>query len=233
MIYLDHNATTPIDPAVSEAMMPFILQHFGNPSSTHMLGQQAKQAVEKARGQVASLLNATPEEIIFTSGGSESNNMVLKGVAWKYRNRGNHLITSTIEHPSVLNVCTYLEQQGYRVTYLPVDSFGRIRPADLEMAITNQTMLVSVMHANNETGTIQPIRELAAIAHDHGVFFHTDAAQTVGKVPTDVHQMGIDFLTVAGHKLYAPKGIGALYIRQGIQLDPYIHGAGQIGRAHV
>lgn len=226
MIYLDYNATTPIDPAVAEAMMPYILEHYGNPSSSHELGRTAQQAVEKARVQVAALLNASPDEIIFTSGGSESNNMVIKGIAWKYYSKGNHIITSAIEHPSVLSVCTYLEKQGYQITYLSVDSFGQVRPADLEAAITGQTILVSVMHANNETGTIQPIQELATISHRHGAFFHTDAAQSVGKIATDVKQLGIDFLTVAGHKLYAPKGIGALYIRQGVQLDPFIHGAG-------
>lgn len=226
MIYLDNNATTPIDPLVAEAMMPYILEHFGNPSSSHALGQTAKRAVEKARAQVASLLNASTDEIIFTSGGSESNNTVIKGIAWKFRDKGNHIITSAVEHPSVLNVCSYLEKQGYAITYLPVDVYGRVLPDDLSKAISSQTILVSVMHANNETGTIQPIRELAAIAHQHGAFFHTDAAQSVGKISTDVRQMDVDFLTIAGHKLYAPKGIGALYIRQGIQIDPFIHGAG-------
>lgn len=226
MIYLDNNATTPIDPMVAEAMMPYILEHFGNPSSSHTLGQTAKRAVEQARAQAASLLNATADEIIFTSGGSESNNMVIKGIAWKYRAKGTHIITSSIEHPSVLNVCAYLQKQGYVITYLPVDAYGQVQQDDLSKALTNQTILVSVMHANNETGTIQPIRELAAIAHQHGAFFHTDAAQSVGKIPTDVREMGVDFLTVAGHKLYAPKGIGALYIRQGVEIDPFIHGAG-------
>lgn len=226
MIYLDHNATTPIDPVVAQAMMPYIFEHYGNPSSSHMLGQTAKQAVERARKQLAALLNALPDEIIFTSGGSESNNMVIKGVAWKYKEKGNRIITSVIEHPSVLKVCTYLEQSGYEIICLPVDSYGQVRPADLEALISEQTLLVSVMHANNETGTIQPIKELAAIAHRHGALFHTDAAQSVGKITTDVKDMDVDFLTVAGHKLYAPKGIGALYIRQGIRIDPFIHGAG-------
>jgi len=226
MIYLDHNATTPIDPVVAQAMMPYIFEHYGNPSSSHMLGQTAKQAVEQARKQLASLLNALPDEIIFTSGGSESNNMVIKGIAWKYKEKGNQIITSVIEHPSVLKVCTYLEEEGYEIIYLPVDSYGQVRPADLEAVISDQTLLVSVMHANNETGTIQPIKELAAIAHRHGALFHTDAAQSVGKITTDVRDMDVDFLTVAGHKLYAPKGIGALYIRQGIRIDPFIHGAG-------
>lgn len=226
MIYLDNNATTPIDPAVAAAMMPYILEHYGNPSSSHALGRTAKQAVETARAQVAGLINASPDEVIFTSGGSESNNTVIKGVAWKYRSKGNHIIISSVEHPSVLNVCLWLEQQGYKITCLPVDAYGRVRAADLEAAITDQTILVSVMHANNETGTIQPIQELAAISHRHGAFFHTDAAQSIGKIAVDIRPLGVDFLTVAGHKLYAPKGIGALYIRQGIQIDPYIHGAG-------
>ena len=226
MIYLDNNATTPIDPAVAAAMMPYILEHYGNPSSSHSLGRTAKQAVETARSQVADLLNAAPDEIIFTSGGSESNNTVIKGVAWKYRSKGNHIIISSIEHPSVMNVCIWLEKQGYQITYLPVDTYGVVHPEDLEAAITDQTILVSVMHANNETGTIQPIQELASISHQHGAFFHTDAAQSLGKIDVDVRRLGIDFLTVAGHKLYAPKGIGALYIRQGIQIDPFIHGAG-------
>jgi len=226
MIYLDNNATTPIDPAVAQAMMPYIFEHYGNPSSSHMLGQAARKAVEQARTQLASLLNALPDEIIFTSGGSESNNMVIKGVAWKYKEKGNQIIISVIEHPSVLKVCAYLEQEGYEIIYLPVDSYGQVRPTDLEAVISEQTLLVSVMHANNEIGTIQPIKELAAITHRHGALFHTDAAQSVGKITTDVKDMGVDFLTVAGHKLYAPKGIGALYIRQGVQIDPFIHGAG-------
>ena len=226
MIYLDYNATTPIDAQVSAAMLPYINQHFGNPSSGHEYGQIAKAAVEKARGQVADLLHAEPDEIYFTSGGSESNNTAIKGVAWRHRDKGNHIITSTIEHPAVLNVCEWLSHQGFEITYLPVDSFGRVNPVDLESAITDRTILVTIMHANNETGTIQPIRELAAISHQHGVFFHTDAAQSVGKIPTDVKDMDVDFLTVAGHKLYAPKGIGALYIRRGSQIDSLIHGAG-------
>ena len=226
MIYLDYNATTPIDAQVSEAMLPYINQHFGNPSSGHAYGQTAKAAVEQARGQVAALLNAEPDEIFFTSGGSESNNTAIKGVAWRYHDKGNHIITSTIEHPAVLNVCEWLSHQGFEITYLPVDSFGCVNPVDLESAITNRTILVTIMHANNETGTIQPIQELAAISHRHGAFFHSDAAQSVGKISTNVKDMDVDFLTVAGHKLYAPKGIGALYIRSGIRIDSLIHGAG-------
>ena len=226
MIYLDYNATTPIDEKVKNAMLPFIEQHYGNPSSSHAFGRTAKAAVEKARRQVAALLNAFPDEICFTSGGSEANNMAIKGAAWRYRSKGRHIITSSIEHPAVLNVCGWLSHQGFEITYLPADSYGCVRPADLEAAMTSGTILVSVMHANNETGAIQPIRELAAISHRHGALFHTDAAQSVGKIPTDVKQLDLDFLSIAGHKLYAPKGIGALYIRRGVQIDPLIHGAG-------
>ncbi len=226
MIYLDYNATTPIDEKVKMAMLPFIEQHYGNPSSGHGFGRVAKAAVEKAREQVAALLNAQPDEICFTSGGSEANNMAIKGAAWRYRAKGRHIITSGIEHPAVLNVCRWLSHQGFEITYLPVDPSGCVKPADLENAMTDQTILVSVMHANNETGTIQPIRELAAISHRQGALFHTDAAQSVGKIPTDVKELGLDFLSLAGHKLYAPKGIGALYIRRGVQIDPLIHGAG-------
>ena len=226
MIYLDYNATTPIDVQVSEAMLPYINQHFGNPSSGHEYGRIAKAAVEQARGQVAALLNAESDEIYFTSGGSESNNTAIKGVAWRHRDKGNHIITSTIEHPAVLNVCEWLSHQGFEITYLPVDSFGCVNPVDLESVITDRTILVTIMHANNETGTIQPIHELAAVSHRYGALFHTDAAQSVGKIATDVKDMGVDFLTIAGHKLYAPKGIGALYIRRGIQIDSLIHGAG-------
>jgi len=226
MIYLDYNATTPVDPGVAKALMPFIFQHFGNPSSSHAYGQTAKAAVEKARGQVAKLMNCTPSEVLFTSGGSESNNTALKGVAWHLKNKGHHIITSEIEHPAVLNVCTWLSTQGFEITYLPVDALGQVRPDDLAAALTDHTILVSIMHANNETGTIQPIRQLSELAHRRGALFHTDAAQSVGKIATDVQDLGVDLLTIAGHKLYAPKGIGALYIRQGIEIDALIHGAG-------
>lgn len=226
MIYLDYNATTPIDETVGQAMLPFITQHFGNPSSNHEFGQIAKAAVEKAREQVAKLLNAYPDEIYFTSGGSESNNTAIKGLAWHEQKRGRHIITSQIEHPAVLNVCAWLQTQGFKITYLPVNFEGLVDPTDLEAALTEQTILVSIMHANNETGTIQPISELTEISHRNGVRFHTDAAQSVGKIPTDVKELGVDFLTIAGHKLYAPKGIGALYIRRGVEIEPLIHGAG-------
>jgi cysteine desulfurase len=230
-IYLDYNATTPIDPAVAEAMQPYIAKHYGNPSSVHEYGRTAKNAVEGARQQVAALLSCTPEEIIFTGGGSESNNSVLKGVAYTYRHQGNHLITSAVEHPAIINPCRFLEQQGVRVTYLPVDRTGIVDPADVRRAITPQTILISIMHANNEVGTLQPIVEISRIAREHGVLMHTDAAQSVGKIPTLVDELGVDFLSIAGHKVYAPKGIGALYTRGGVALEPLIHGAGhEFGR---
>jgi cysteine desulfurase len=230
-IYLDYNATTPVDPAVAEAMQPYIAMHYGNPSSTHMYGRTTKDAVERARQQVADLLGCAPEEIIFTGGGSESNNTVLKGVAYTYRHRGNHLITSAVEHPAIIHPCRFLEQQGVRVTYLPVDRTGMVDPADVRQAITAQTILISIMHANNEVGTLQPITEISRIAREHGVLMHTDAAQSVGKIATRVNELGVDLLSVAGHKVYAPKGIGALYIRSGIALEPLIHGAGhEFGR---
>ncbi len=224
-IYLDYNATTPIDPVVVEAMRPYLEEHFGNPSSTHWYGVQAKLAVEKARKQVAELLNCGADEIIFTSSGSESNNHAIKGVAFANRDKGNHIITSSIEHPAVSEVCQYLERHGFQVTYVAVDEFGVVDLEALENAISPQTILVTVMHANNEVGTIQPVAEIARIAKKHGVLVHTDAAQSVGKIPTDVKELGVDLLTVAGHKLYAPKGIGALYIRHGVTLEKLVHGA--------
>lgn len=226
MIYLDYNATTPIDKEVADAMLPFIYENYGNPSSNHTLGMVNKDAVEQARCQMARLLNCTPEEITFTSGGSESNNTVIKGVAYTNRHKGNHIITSSIEHPAVLNPCNYLERNGYHISYLPVKEDGRVDISNLEKLITKETLLVTIMHSNNETGVIQPVREIAEICHRHGVLLHTDASQSVGKVPIDVEELGIDFLTVAGHKLYAPKGTGALYTRKGITIEPLIHGAG-------
>jgi len=226
MIYMDYNATTPIRTEVVEAMLPFLYGNYGNPSSVHEMGKTAKTAVEKARGQVANLLNCHPSEIIFTSGGSESNNMVIKGVAHTYKNKGNHIITSVIEHPAILKPLQYLESIGYKVTYVGVDQYGMVNPSDIERLITDETILVTVMHANNETGTIQPIKDIADICKKYDVFLHTDASQSVGKIPTDVNELGVDFLTIAGHKLYAPKGIGALYIREGIVIEPLIHGAG-------
>ncbi|MGD9375187.1 MAG: cysteine desulfurase family protein, partial [Anaerolineae bacterium] len=228
-IYLDYNATTPIAREVAEAMVPYLYEYFGNPSSSHPYGVATKRAVEAARAQVADLLGCEAGEVIFTSGGTESNNYAIKGVALAHRERGNHIITSAIEHPAVIKVCTWLEEQGFRVTVLPVDEYGLVDPASLEAAISADTLLVTIMHANNEVGTVQPIAELAEIAHQHGALMHTDAAQSVGKIPVRVAELGVDLLSVAGHKLYAPKGVGALYVRDGLALAPLIHGAGHEG----
>lgn len=227
-IYLDYNATTPVDPRVRAAMLPYLGDQFGNPSSSHAFGRAAWTAVERARRQVADLLGCTPEEILFTSGGSESDNLAIQGVAFASRSRGRHIITSVIEHPAVLNTCRYLsEQHGFDVTYVDVDRYGRVSPEDVRRAIRADTVLISIMHANNETGTIQPIEEISAIAHSVDVPFHTDASQSVGKIPTRVTDLGVDLFTIAGHKVYAPKGIGALYVRGGINLQPIIYGGGQ------
>ncbi|OIJ13832.1 cysteine desulfurase NifS [Anaerobacillus arseniciselenatis] len=228
-VYLDYNASTPIASEVREAMLPFFESHYGNPSAMHFEGIQAKQAVENARKQVASLLQCQPNEIIFTSGGSESNNHVLKGVFTTFRNKGNHIITTTIEHPAIMNPCRFLESLGAKVTYVTVDQNGKINPNDIKNAITEETILITVMHSNNEVGTVQPIREIGRLAKKHDILFHTDASQSVGKIPMDVNDLKVDFLTIAGHKLYAPKGIGALYIRGGIEIEPLMHGAGHEG----
>jgi cysteine desulfurase len=225
-IYLDYNASTPIAPEVAETMKPFLSQHFGNPSSPHWAGIPAKEAVEHARKQVADLLQCHPNEIVFTSGGSESNNHVIKGVFFALKEKGNHIITTQIEHPAVLNPCRFLEKLGAEVAYLPVDRYGKVDPQDVQRAVTRKTILITVMHANNEVGTIQPIKEISNIAKKHGILFHTDAAQSVGKIVTEVDDLGIDLLSVAGHKIYAPKGVGALYVREGTSLEPFIHGAG-------
>jgi cysteine desulfurase len=228
-IYLDYNASTPIDPAVAAAMRPFLEDHFGNPSSGHCAASSAKAALENARGQVAAVLGAESDEIVFTSGGSEANNLALKGVAWALHGKGSHIITSAIEHPAVLGPCRFLERHGFNVTVVPVDSCGRVDPDDVSRAITLQTVLISIMHANNEVGTIQPIAEVSRIAREHGILIHTDAAQSVGKIATDVNALSVDLLTVAGHKVYAPKGVGALYVRRGTPLEPLVHGAGHEG----
>jgi cysteine desulfurase len=224
-IYLDYNATTPIDPEVAEAMRPYLYEHFGNPSSSHWYGRRTKEAVEQARQQVAQLLQCHRDEVVFTSGGSEANNYAIKGVALAHRQRGNHLITSTVEHPAVIEVCKYLETKGFEVTYVPVDACGRVAVDTVARAIRPQTLLITIMHANNEVGTIQPIADIAALARQHGVLMHTDAAQSVGKIPTEVDTLGVDLLSIAGHKLYAPKGIGVLYIRRGTRLEKLLHGA--------
>jgi cysteine desulfurase len=227
-IYLDYNATTPIDPGVVEAMLPYLSEHFGNPSSSHSYGYIAHQAVDTARAQVAQLLGCTAKEITFTGGGSESDNLAIRGIALAYQNKGNHIITQITEHPGVLKTCRALERlHGFRVTYLPVDRSGRVNTGAVEAAIDDKTVLITIMHANNETGTLQPIAEIAKIARKHGVLLHTDAAQSVGKIPVRVEALGVDLLTVAGHKLYAPKGIGALYSRHDLNLEPVIYGGGQ------
>jgi cysteine desulfurase len=225
-IYLDYNATTPIAHEVAEVMAPFLRDHFGNPSSSHSYGIVAKKAIEAARSLVADLLGCGPQNVVFTSGGTESNNAAIKGIAWGCRDRGRQIITSAIEHPAVMEVCRWLEVQGFPLIILPVDRDGLINPGELERAISSDTLLVTVMHANNEVGAIQPIAELASIAHRHGALFHTDAAQSIGKIPVSVDELCVDLLTVAGHKLYAPKGIGALYVRDGIHLENLLHGAG-------
>ena len=226
-IYLDYNATTPHDPEVIEAMRPYFEEEFGNPSSSHYYGSKPKQAVIKAREQVASLLNCASEEIIFTSGGTESNNFAIKGCAESFGHKGNHIITSQIEHPAVLEVCRFLGKNGFEVTYLPVDEFGLVNVADVKAAIRKKTVLISIMHANNEVGTIEPIAEIAQLAKQHDIIFHTDAAQSVGKLSVDVSKLGVDLLSIAGHKVYAPKGVGALYMRKGLSPAKLMHGAGQ------
>ena len=225
-VYLDFNASTPLDPRVAETMRAALQDGYGNPSSPHWAGAPAKQLVETGRGEVAALLGCAPEEVVFTSGGSEANNLALKGAFFAASDRPVHIITTRIEHPSVLAPCAFLERRGARVTYLPVDHTGLIDPDDLRRAIGSDTVLVSIMHANNETGTIEPIEACARIAREHRVLFHTAAAQSVGKIATRVEELGVDLLSIAGHKLYAPKGIGALYIRTGVRLEPLIHGAG-------
>ena len=226
-VYLDYNATTPVDPEVAKEMILFIESFYGNPSSSYSIGRSNKEAVEKARAQVARLINSQPEEIYFTSCATESNNLAIKGVAWANRDKGCHIITSEIEHPAVTEVCKYLGLEGFEITSLPVDQYGRIDPKDVENAIRKDTILITIMHANNEVGTIQPIQEIGAIARQKKIVFHTDASQSVGKIETDVDKLGVDLLTIAGHKLYAPKGIGALYIRKGTQIENLMHGAGQ------
>ena len=224
-IYLDYNATTPIDPAVAQAMLPYIHELFGNPSSGHIYGQRTKSAVDSARRQISTLLGCLDEELIFTSGGTEANNYAIKGVVGAYKNKGNHIITSSVEHPAVIEVCRFLESQGCRVTYLPVDEYGLANPQQVRDAITPRTILVTIMHANNEVGTIEPVREIADIAHQRGILVHTDCAQSIGKIPVTVDQLNVDLLSVAGHKLYAPKGVGVLYVRRGVELEKLIHGA--------
>ena len=226
-VYLDYNATTPVDPEVAKEMIPYIESFYGNPSSSYSIGRSAKETVEKARVHVAELINCQPEEIFFTSCATESNNLAIKGIALKNSARGRHIVTSAIEHPAVTEVCKYLSSLGWDITYLPVDRFGMVNPKDVENAIRKDTVLITIMHANNEVGTIQPIQEIAAIARQNNIVFHTDASQSVGKIEADVNKLAVDLLTIAGHKLNAPKGIGALYIRKGTQIENLMHGAGQ------
>jgi cysteine desulfurase len=226
-IYLDYNATTPHDPAVIESMRPFLETQFGNPSSSHWYGIAPQKAVETARTQLAEILNCDPGEVIFTSGGTESNNHAIRGVARTLRDRGNHIITSAIEHPAVLEVCKFLQQDGFETTYLPVSPDGLIDPAEVEKSIRPTTILITVMHANNEVGTVQPIQEISEIAQENNIVMHTDAAQSLGKIFTDTKELGVTLLSVAGHKVYAPKGIGALFVRSPVKLERFCHGAGQ------
>jgi cysteine desulfurase len=233
-VYLDYNATTPVDPTVVAAMLPYLREHFGNPSSTHAYGKTAHDAVERARQQVADLIGAQPDEIVFTGGGTEASNYAIKGVFFAafggvfghLFHKEVHAITTAVEHPATLQPLAFLKRLGCRVTVLGVDRSGRVDPRAVHDAIGRKTRLISVMHANNEVGTLQPIREIAALARERGIVVHTDAAQSLGKVPVDVNELGVDLLTVAGHKLYAPKGAGALYVRRGTKLEPFIHGAG-------
>lgn len=225
-IYLDYNATTPIAKEVADAMLPYLYDHFGNPSSGHPYGVQARLAIDLARRQVADLIGAQPAEIIFTSGGTEANNHAIRGYCEQHENKGRHIITSAVEHPAVLEVCRYLELKGYELTVLDVDQYGLVNPNDLRAAIRPDTVLISIMHANNEVGSIQPMQELTEIVKPYGIAFHTDAAQSMGKISVNVHDLGVDMLSIAGHKLYAPKGVGALFVRTGISMKNLMYGAG-------
>ena len=226
-IYLDYAATTPTHPEVVKAMLPHFTDVFGNPSGIYSYGQESKQALAEARDMVAALIGADSEEVVFTSGGTEADNFAIKGMAFANENKGDHVITSSIEHHAVIETCKSLEPKGFRVTYLPVDEYGFVDPGDVKKAITNKTILISVMHANNEVGTVEPIAEIGKIAKEGGIYFHTDAVQTVGHIPVDVNELGVDLLSMSAHKLYGPKGIGALYIRKGIELVSFMHGGEQ------
>lgn len=227
MVYMDYNATTPTDERVLEEMLPFFKDTYGNPSSIYSLAQRAKKAIDEAREKLATLLNADPKGIIFTSGGTEADNWAIKGIAYANQDRGKHIITSQIEHHAVLNTCKFLEKQGFRVTYLPVDRYGVVDLEVLKQNITPETVLISIMFANNEVGTIQPIKEIAEIARKQGIYFHTDAVQAVGKIAVDVEELGVDLLSLSAHKFYGPKGIGALYVRRGVKIVPLLHGGEQ------
>jgi len=226
-IYLDYAATTPTHPEVMKAMLPYFTESFGNPSSIHSLGQEAKDAVERARSTVAALIGAKSEEIVFTGSGTEADNFAVKGVALSRQGKGNHVITSSIEHHAVLETCKFMEKQGFSVTYLPVDGYGMVDPNDVKKAITKKTILVSIMHANNECGTIEPVAQIGNIAREAEIYFHTDAVQTVGHIPLDVNKLNVDLLSISAHKLYGPKGVGALYIRKGTRISSFMHGGNQ------
>lgn len=226
-VYMDYSATTPVKKEVLDAMLPYFSEHFGNPSSLYSIAQESKEALEKARGQVASLIGAKANEVFFTAGGSEADNWALEGVADALKDKGNHIITTKIEHHAILHTAEYLEKHGIDVTYLDVDAEGRVNPEDVEKAITDKTVLISIMMVNNEVGTIEPIKEIADIAHNHGILLHTDAVQALGNVPIDVNDMGIDLMSMSGHKIYGPKGVGALYIRKGTKISNFIHGGAQ------
>ena len=226
-VYMDYSATTPVKKEVLDAMLPYFSEHFGNPSSLYSIAQESKEALEKARGQVASLIGAKVNEVFFTAGGSEADNWALEGVADALKDKGNHIITTKIEHHAILHTAEYLEKHGIDVTYLDVDAEGRVNPEDVKNAITDKTVLISIMMVNNEVGTIEPIKEIAEIAHNHGILLHTDAVQALGNVPIDVDNMGIDLMSMSGHKIYGPKGVGALYIRKGTKISNFIHGGAQ------
>ena len=227
-IYLDHTATTPLDPRVFDAMKPYFLEKFGNASSIHSFGQEARAALDESRDTLAKLLGARSGELFFVSGGTEADNFALKGVAWKMRERGkSHIVTSKVEHPAVLETCMALEKNDFAVSYVDVDAHGMVSPDNVQRAITPETGLISIMHANNEVGTINPITRIAAIAREHGILFHTDAVQTLGKLPIHVDELGVDLLSISAHKIYGPKGIGALFIRKGIVVERMLHGGGQ------
>lgn len=226
-VYLDYAATTPMHPQVVDAMQSFFAEHYGNPSSLHSIGQYAEDAVEKARVKVANAMDADPAEIIFTSGGTESDNAAIKGVAYALQKKGNHIITSRIEHHAVLETCQFLQKQGYKITYLEVDKYGIVDPDDVKRAMTDKTILVTIMHANNEIGTIEPIEEIGVLCQSKDVYLHTDAVQSFGSLDTDVNKLGVDLLSISAHKFYGPKGVGVLYIRKGTRILPLLHGGGQ------